>query len=78
MANIQDILGKDDLLIDTVSGFAVNVPAQDQQPYQWWLTYPNHYATILEMRKELGLSIVDVLIEPSSEEALDDLFGEGK
>lgn len=78
MANIQDFLGEDDLLIDSVSGFAVNVPAQDQKPYKWWMTYPEHYKSILEMRDMLGLVVVDVLVEKTSDESLEELFGEGK
>lgn len=78
MAGIQDSLGENDLIIDTVSGFAVNVPAQDQKPDYWWITYPEHYAMILELRKALGLNIVDVLVKPSSDDAIEELFGEGK
>lgn len=76
--NINTALEDDDLIIDEVSGFAVNVPAQDQKPYKWWLMFPESYARILQIRLMLGLKTVDDLTGKSNENALDKLFGEGK
>lgn len=78
MADNNKVLTDDDIIIDTESGFAVNIPAQQQKPHQWWLMFPGAYQDILKMRRLLGLTVVDDLDGKINEKNLDDLFGEEK
>ncbi|AYQ99231.1 hypothetical protein PBI_CANTARE_10 [Brevibacterium phage Cantare] len=72
----EPMIAENQLIIDEVSGFALNIPAEKQLPYAWWITYPEHYKAILEMRKVFGIKITDNLDVEEDEEALERLFGE--
>lgn len=80
MASKQKIaLEDDDLLIDGETGFAVNVPAEMQKPYQWWITFPDIYKRIKAIRKALNIDVTDDLdgkIAKEKKSAIVDLFGE--
>jgi len=49
----------DVLIIDSASGYAVNVPVTEQNYPFWWNDRPDVYARILQARKELGIELVD-------------------
>ena len=44
---------------DKQSGYAVNIPATEQLPPKWWLTYTDAWERILAKRAELGIVIDD-------------------
>lgn len=78
---IEAVLDSDSLLIDEETGFAVNIPAELQKPYQWWLIVPEAYERVKQIRKALDLNIVDDLDGSMAQEkksAIIDLFGEEK
>lgn len=73
------VLEDDDLIIDDETGFAVNVPAELQKPFQWWVTFPEIYERIKDIRKALNIDVVDDLdgkIAKEKKSAIIDLFGE--
>lgn len=73
------VVEDDDLLIDDETGFAINVPAELQKPHQWWVTFPDIYQRVKDLRKALGLNVVDDLdgkIATEKKSAIIDLFGE--
>jgi hypothetical protein len=49
----------DVLVIDSASGYAVNVPVTEQNYPFWWNDRPEVYARILQTRTELGIEVVD-------------------
>jgi hypothetical protein len=47
------------LIVDAVSGYAVNVPVTEQDYPGWWNDRPEVYARIKQARKDLGIDVID-------------------
>lgn len=49
----------DDVIIDAQSGYAVNLPVTVQDYPGWWNDKPAIYGRLRQLRKDMGISVVD-------------------
>lgn len=62
MITNEDIPQPDVVIVDPVSGYAINIPLGYQVPPGWVEQFPEQYSRILEMRKEQNVVIEDDLL----------------
>lgn len=51
----------DEVMVDLVTGYAINIPAEKQLPPQWWLSDPATVPRFIEMRKHYGIELTDAI-----------------
>jgi hypothetical protein len=57
--NDPHIVYPDKVIIDWPTGYAVNLPVYVQDYPGWWNDRPDIYARIKQLRKDMGISVVD-------------------